>query len=792
MRNVFLNFLVLMFSTVVFSQSVTYKGKIVDERQTPISYADVLAMDDNNSIIEGVITDNNGDFKLEIVNNASVDHIEISFIGFETQIIKPNTFELGTIVLKEEATELKEIVIVARKRMIDQKVDRLVFNVENSVSSSNGSALDLLKVTPSVQVNNNSINIIGKSGARVLINDRIVQLSGEELASYLNSFSSDDIKNIEVITTPPAKYEAEGNGGLINIVLKKPKENSWNNQIRASYVQTTYPAIKLGNTFNYSHQKWKVFASLDGKKGNEQSLAKMNIHYPDQVWRDTIKTKHSVDYVSGKLGVDYQINERSVIGLFYSGEYKKPNSIENSTTYITSDSNILLGKIVNNGNMKQKNVNNILNVHYSQKLDTLGREMFIDLDYFNYKNTKDREFTSEQLGNHTSFQMTNNTGVQNIENYSAKVDFQHPTKFANFSYGGKIARTKTNNDVNFYDLSNGSPVFSQNKSNVFKYIEDIQALYLDISKNFSESLQAKLGLRSEFTQTEGISKNLSQVDRKKYVQLFPTLYLSYTKDRNNMFNLSLNRRISRPSFSRLNPFKFYTNANSYVEGNPSLQPSFSNEIRFKYIYKRAFITELFYSYIQDVASQVPRINVSKNQQYYTFQNVGNLQIFGATQTILYNPFSWWNTTNIISGFYQNTKTSIDVGTNRIFNGWKLQLYSNQVFSLNQDKTFLLESSFTAQSRGHEFLFETSPAWKLDLGLRMKFMDKKLQLTARLNDVFKTSSPDFTTYTNGIKQVYNTYNDNRYFTLGLSYNFGNDKIRVKEKELGNEDEVKRLD
>lgn len=244
MRNIYLNFLVLMFSTVVFSQSITYKGKIVDERQTPISYADVLAMNENNSIIEGVITDNNGDFKLEILNNASVDHIEISFIGFETQIIKPNTFELGTIVLKEEATELKEIVIVARKRMIDQKVDRLVFNVENSVSSSNGSALDLLKVTPSVQVNNNSINIIGKSGARVLINDRIVQLSGEELVSYLNSFSSDDIKNIEVITTPPAKYQAEGNGGLINIVLKKPKENSWNNQIRASYIQT----IQLGNT----------------------------------------------------------------------------------------------------------------------------------------------------------------------------------------------------------------------------------------------------------------------------------------------------------------------------------------------------------------------------------------------------------------------------------------------------------------------------------------------------------------------------------------------------------------
>ncbi|MCK0199179.1 outer membrane beta-barrel protein [Ornithobacterium rhinotracheale] len=610
--------------------------------------------------------------------------------------------------------------------------------------------------------------------------------------SYLSSFSSDDIKNIEVISTPPAKYQAEGNGGLINIILKRPKENSWNNQIRTSYTQTTYPATQLGNTFNYSHQKWKIFASIDGKNGHSQKLTKMNIYYPAGVWKDTIKTKIASDYISGKLGIDYQISNKSNIGIFYSGDYKKPNSIKNSNTFIMNTHNTLIGKVKNIGGMKQKTINNILNVHYSQKLDTLGSEMFIDLDYFNYKNNKDREFKSEQSGYHSTFQKTNNTGIQNIENYSAKVDFQHPTKFANYSYGGKIARTTTNNDVNFYDLSNGIPVFSQNKSNAFKYTEDIQALYLDISKKFNENLQAKLGLRSEFTQTEGFSKNLNQVNKKNYVQLFPTLYLSYTKDINNIFNLSLNRRINRPSFARLNPFKFYINANSYVEGNPNLQPSFSNEIRFKYILKKAFITELYFNYIEDIASQIPKVDTNQKQQYYTFQNVGNLKSYGASQTILFNPFKWWNTTSMISGVYQETMTDVNLGTDKIFNGWKFQAYTNQVFLLNREGTIQAEASFYGQTRGNEFMFNIDPFWKLDLGFKMNFMDKKLQLTARINDVFKTSSPNVTTYTNGVKQIYNTYDDNRSFTLGFSYKFGNEKIRVKEKELGNKDEVKRLD
>lgn len=791
MKKLLLNLALLFLGTMALGQTI-YTGKVEDSKKTPIAYANVVAFKVNgNQLLTGVITNDNGTFELKVTTKEPF-YIEVSFIGFETQKINPEKNNLGVIILKEDATILKDVVVTARKKLIKQKVDRLVFNVENSMASSGGSALDVLKATPSVQINRNNINIVGKSSVRVLVNDRIVKLSGEELVNYLTSFASDDIKNIEVITTPPAKYEAEGNGGLINIILKKPKDNSWSNQVRASYFQTTYPAVKIGNTFNYNHKKWKILASLDAKKGHSQRKIATSLYYPNQTWKDTIINKEAEDYLSAKLGVDYQVSPKASIGFLYSGNYQEPNSKEHSNVFILNTNNQKISNIRNNGFTDQNSQNNSLNIHYLQNLDTLGRKMSIDLDYFNYQNDKNRKFSSRRTGNLNSYQKSKNTGDQDITNYSAKIDFQHPSKFAYFSYGGKITQTKTNNEVKFFDLTNGNTLLDMQKSNIFEYTENIQALYVDMKKDFSAKWQMKLGLRSEFTQTKGFSKSLNQTDKRNYVKLFPTLYVNYMKNPNNIFNLSYSRRTDRPSFYRLNPFKFYINANSYVEGNPSLQPDFSHNIDFQYIFKGRFITKLFYAYVEGASSQVPKVDVTNNNQYYTFENIGNVGVYGLTQTILYNPFKWWNTTNMIAGFYKKTNVDSDInlGTNKFFNGWQYQLYSNHSFLLNRKGTIQAEATFYANSKNPQFIYDVEPMWFLDLGLKMQFLDRKLQVTAKLNDVFKTSTPNSTTYTNGVKQIYNNYNDNRYFTLGLTYKFGNKKIRVKERSLGNKEELNR--
>ncbi len=738
MKNLILSLVMLLIATVTFGQKV-YKGKIVDSNKQPIAYADVIAFKTNKQLITGVITDDNGNFELKVTKEVPL-YFEVRFIGFETQKITPTKTDLGTITLKEKSTKLDEVVVTARKKLIKQKVDRLVFNVENSVASTGGSALDVLKATPSVQVSDKGVSIVGKSSVRVLINDRIVQLSNEELVSYLSSFASDDIKNIEVITTPPAKYEAEGNGGLINIILKKPKENSWSNQIRTSYIQTTYPAFKLGNTFNYNHKKWQVLASLDAKKGHSKYFNNAKFYYPTGLWNDTLVMKNKRDYVSAKFGVDYQLTSKASIGVLFLGNYSKPDEKSHTNSSIFDTNNQIVGRINTDGFTDKKTNSNSLNIHYLQKLDTLGRKMSVDVDYFNYTDDQNRDFTSEQVGNQTAFKKANNTGNQNITNYSAKIDFEYPSKFANFSYGGKITQTKTDNEIKFFDLTNGNPVFDTKKSNVFEYTENIQALYVDMAKNFSPKWQGKIGVRMENTQTKGYSKTLNQTNKRKYLKFFPTFYLNYVKNQNNIFNISYSKRISRPSFFRLNPFRFYTSANSYVVGNPYLQPKFSDDIELKYIYKSRYITELFFAIKKGVTGQIMTTN--NDIQVHRFENVGNAQVYGLKQTVLYSPFKWWNTTNLFAMYNTNMEQYKDLNfTSRVFGGWNYQFYTNHIFLLNQEGTLQAEATFFVNSKGNGLLYEIKPFHKFDLGLKMQFLDKKLQITAKLNDVFNSSPSD---------------------------------------------------
>ncbi|MDO4230389.1 MAG: TonB-dependent receptor, partial [Capnocytophaga sp.] len=721
MRMVYFYVMVLSMSFVSWGQTTIYKGKVIDTTQKPIPYANIIAIKTSNeTFIRGVITDDNGFFQLEI-QPENTFYIEINSLGYNKVVIHPTETDLGTITLTKRVIELEEFVVVGEKKIIEQKVDRLVFNVEHSMVANNGSAIDVLKTTPGVQLNDDNINIVGKSSVRVLINDRIVQFSGEELINYLKGIASDNIKNIEVITTPPAKYEAEGNGGLINIVLKKSEKNTWNNQIRSSYIQKSYPAIQLGNTFNYSYNRWEALASVDVRKGHSRYKSDSFIHYPIELWENLSTTKSSEDYLSVRLGADYQLTPKSNMGFLYSGYYYTPNAKEGGNTSIFDTNNREIGKIENDGATKEVGKQNSFNVHFVQKLDTLGRSISIDLDYFNYNNDRNREFTSDRTGNRTLFQKSNNIGIQKIVNYSTKIDFEHPIKWANFTYGGKITQTKTDNEVNFFDLTNGTPILDAQKSNVFEYTENIQALYADMAKDLGEKWKVKLGLRVENTQTKGFSKKMNQVNTQKYLRFFPTIYLNYVKNQNNIFNLSYSKRIGRPSFSQLNPFRFYLNANSYVTGNPYLQPSISNYLEFKYVFKNNLITDIFLEKSNGASSQVSSLDVVNNIQVYIFENIGSDYTYGLRQTILYNPFNWWNTTNMFAFYY----FGMDINRNlnfesKINNGWVCQFYTNQVFSLNQKKTIQAEVTFFASSKSFRLFDVLDPYYKLDIGFRMQF------------------------------------------------------------------------
>ncbi|OSY88465.1 hypothetical protein WH52_06845 [Tenacibaculum holothuriorum] len=779
-------FLIALICSISFGQ--TFKGKIIDKQNQPISFANVVAKNvTDHSLITGVISDENGAFSIH--SKKENVYLEISFIGFTTKKINPTQSNIGTIVLEEEGQQLKEVVITARKKFIQQKVDRLVFNVENTVAGTGGTALDALKVTPSVNVDTDNLAIVGKGNVRVMVNDRIIQLSGNELIAYLNTIASDDINNVEVITTPPAKYDAEGDSGLINIVLKKSKENSWNNQIRTSYTQATYPLLNFGNTFNYNKNKVSLVASLNTTQGNTAQFNEFDIIYPSASTATTLDMKNKENMISGRLGLDYKLTDNATVGISYSGSFEDKGINDGGRT-LTNDGNGTY--TINQGNAELTNKNHSINAHYIQKLDTLGRKLSVDIDYFNFKNSNTRNFSSEQFITNPNYFDAENSTNQNIKNYSAKIDVEHPTKWANFSYGAKITHTKTDSDVSFYNRSTGTPVFDPAQSNEFMYSENINAVYADMSKSLGKKWQTKIGLRFENTRTKGVSKTNNQTDINSYNKLFPSLFIGYNPSRKNMFNLSYSRRIRRPGFERLNPFRFYINSISYQEGNPFLKPQISENLEFKHIYKGKLISKAFVSYVDDGYFNIIKAEDGAQQRIVvTFDNFYTAYNYGLTETFLYNPTKWWNTTT------QATLSKMDTRYKDGFNldaellsQWNFQLYNRNTFHLNKAKTIQAETTLIYASPQKLMYFSISEMISLDLGLKFSLLDKKLNCTISVNDILKRKATSVNTKTNGIDQTYYNYFDTRSFKISLNYSFGNRKIKIKRRNSGNQDEQNR--
>lgn len=778
--------LIAFVCSISFGQ--TFTGKIIDKQNQPISFANIVAKDkSDNSLITGVISSKNGDFSIN-TKKENV-YLEFTFVGFTTKKIYPIQHIIGTIVLEEDGQELEELVITAREKLIEQKIDRLVFNLEKTVAGKGGTAIDALKATPSVNVDSDNLAIVGKGNVRVMVNDKIVQLSGSELNAYLNTIASDDIKNIEVITTPPAKYDAEGNSGLINIVLKKSKENSWNNQLRTSYTQATYPLFNFGNTFNYNKNRISVIASLNKTKGHTAQFNEFNISYPSASTVINLDMKNKENMTAGSLGVDYNLTNKANVGISYAGSSDDKGITDDGITYI-NDSNGTYS--VNKGYAGITNKNHSLNVHYIQKLDTLDRKLSFDVDYFNYKNYLNRSFSNEQFITNQNYSEAKNNTRQNLKIYSVRIDLEHPSKWGYFSYGVKTTITKTDNDVAYYDTSTGTPIFDPTQSNEFIYSENVNAIYADMSKPLGKKWQTKIGLRFENTRTKGVSKTNSETNINSYNKFFPSVFLGYNPSKKDMLNLSYSRRIQRPSFNILNPFRFYINPISYQEGNPFLEPQISDNLELRHIYKGKLISMVYASYVDNGYFNIIEAEDEEQQRIVlTFDNFYTAYNYGLSETFLYNPTAWWNTT--MQATLSKMETRYKSGFNldaELLSKWNFQLYNRNTFHLNKAKTIQAETTLIYASPQKLMYLSISEMISLDLGLKFSLLNKKLNCTVAVNDILKRKATEINTNTNEINQNYYNYFDTRSVKISLNYNFGNKKIKVKQRDFGNEEEQSR--
>ncbi len=789
-------FLFFIFPSKLFSQ-VNISGQIKDKSNKSIEFLEVQLQNKDSIIAKSELT--NVDGKFTILTEKGEYKLLVKQLGkilYKEKITVIQDLYIGVIQITENQQQLQEVVINSKKKLIERKVDRLIFNVENSISASGGDAIDALKITPSIRVNDDKISMIGKKGLSVMVDDKLIQLNDDDLTNFLKSIPSSNIKNIEVITTPPAKYDAEGNSGIVNIKLKKAKKDSWNASLNSSYKQTIYPTTNFGGDLNYQKNRISFFSNLNYQNGITKRIEKDEIYYPNQNWITDFNKKNYSDIISGRVGIDYKITNKWTSGIQYLGNKSKPKTYENDFGKITKNSTNQIDSLINTTARNLKNnFFHSLNWHNIVTIDTIGRKITTDFDYFTLQNNDNRDFITQNLlpnnqQTPNGILSTNNIGFQKINNYSGKIDFEHPLKWVNMSYGSKFTFTETVNSVLYYNTTTGTPILNTNQSNSFNFNENTQAIYVSGSKKLGkEKWDIQLGVRLESTQTKGLSVNLNQKNTNNYFEFFPTAYVSYKQNENNTFSIDFSRRIERPGFRDLNPFKFYSSAYSYTEGNPFLLPQFSNNLGIKHTYKDFLTTSLSYSHETQGFGEVPFVNNSNNIQYFSQLNYFTFDSYDISESYVFNKYDWWESNLEAYLYYSHSKFTQNISLAET-KGLSFYLSTNNTFILNKKKNIKAGLNYWYQAPEYDLLNKKRQTQSLDVSFKFSFLQNNLLLAVTAQDLFNTNKAYKTTNTNNIFQVYSSHGNNQFFKIAVTYKFGSKKIDVEKRDFGNDDEKER--
>jgi hypothetical protein len=782
----------IFIGTLTFSQTFHLSGKVTDEENAPVDFAEVI-LSVKDSVLKSELTGEDGSFTFSGLwqENYTLAIKQAGEILHTQDLLLTDNLDLGNIRI-QKAKELQNVVVTGQKKLFERKVDRLVFNVENSIAATGGDALDALKVTPGVRVQDNQISLIGKSGISVMVDDRLVQLSGEDLANYLKSIPSDNIKSIEVITTPPAKYDAEGNSGIINIQLKKAKANSWSLDLTGSFTQFKFARFNEGANFKYNKDKLSLYVNAFHNDGAFLYRTEgQKIYYTDKFYNSFGKRKLNYgDNISTNAGLDYDLSKKISVGFQYIYNYSTIPSAESNDTKVYSSTDKLIQTFANSEAIDN---GNSVNFHTTYKIDTLGRKIDVNVDYFDYNTKGNETFKTKEYDNFTdyiagSYASANNGSKQGITNYSAKVDVEHPLKWLRLSYGGKLAFTKNNSFVYYYDLTSGVPVFQTNKSDEFDYDESLQSLYISGNKKMGK-WETQLGFRMENTQIKGVSQTLSKTHKNDYLKIFPTFYIQYVPNDNNNFSFNYSKRISRPPFYSLNPFVRYTNPYSTSEGNPFLSPSYTHNLELSYTRKNNWNSSVYMSFSDDMRTQVSYISNDNINTAAKYENAYNQSIIGLSESYTFKKWKWWESSNRLSIQY-NKITSLFPAYISDHDGFAKYFETSNNFILNKNRTLSLSLNYGIIFSGYVEYYKIKNLSNLGFGAKALLLKKQLSLSLYASDIFKTHKIKVVSYFSGIKTEFLNYEFRQSIRFSVRYSFGNNAIRTKNVKGGNEEEKGR--
>ena len=790
------------------AQSASIQGQLQDAAGDPVVFANVILYSAADSSIQKVeASDEAGIFQMQGIKAGNYN-LKVTYVGvadlWKTSINleEEQALDLGLLSFAPAAVDLAEATVTASRAMVEIKPDRTVFNVEGTINSVGSDALSLLRKAPAVTVDNNdNINVLGRSGVLLYVDGKRLPLTGQDLSNYLQNLPAEQIDRIDIITNPGARYEAEGNAGIIDIRLKKDKNLGANGTFNGTHSQGRYGRSNVGVSGNYRNEKMNAFATVGLAGGT---------NYNDIVFESTqngIQLNESNHMVNSwnnynyRLGTDFFLGEQHTLGFLLSGRKMNGDrdmfnriAIADQDTPSKVDS-VLIANTISDDTRRQNTYN--LNYRFDNKK---GQSLNIDLDYGKYDNDSERFQPNRYFDaaeDEVLTEITNSFDTPtDIDIYTFKVDYENQLFGGKLGIGSKLSRVVSDNTFLFFDVTDGATVQNNRRSNRFEYEENVYAGYISYARALGEKWNFTAGLRAEQTDATGdlqafLPELMEPPVELNYLSWFPSAGLTWQVAPQHSLALNYGRRINRPDYNVLNPFNNQLSQLSYEKGNPFLSPEIVNNVELGYTLKYRYNFKLGYS---RTADQITRLiapdDFDPRANFITWANLAKQTTYSFNLSAPVQVTKGWNAYFNFSASHLDNQA--DYGEGAVVD---IQAFT---YSIYQQHTFDLPAKFKGEISGYYAgpgiwggVFEYESSWSLDLGLQRKFFQDRLNVRLSVSDLFYETGWDGISIFDGlVSEGYGRW-DSRRASLSLSYRFGNQNVKSRNRKTGIEDEAGRV-
>jgi iron complex outermembrane recepter protein len=773
-------------------------GLVTDMSRKQVEAATVALLRSNDTLpVKSTLTDQQGVYRFEAVPAGNY-LVSVSSVGFSNTVINniritpQQLFEVKPVVMESKAKDLAAVTVVAGKPLIENRIDRTVVNVDAAVTNAGASALEVLEKSPGITVDKDgNISLKGKQGVMVMIDNKPSYLSGAELVNLLRNMNANQLDQIEIMTNPPAKYDAAGNSGIINIKTKKNKLKGFNGSLSTGFGQGSYWKTNNSLNMNYRNGKFNSFLNLSYNKNYSYTQLDILRKYKSgegktvtAIFEQRAFMKNMRESSNAKAGIDYFLNSKTTLGVVATGFLSPEDFRATNTSYLKNAAAVVDSIVTSESHNKNTWKNGTLNFNFRHQFDSSGRELTADLDYATYSSNNRQDLVNiSYQPDLTRKNMSSLIGVLpvDINIYSAKADYTQNIGSVKFEAGVKTSFVNTNNIADYRNLISGSWQPDYDKTNGFTYEENINAAYLNFNKQFKK-LGVQAGLRYENTNYTGHqSGNTIKPDSvfsSHYDSWFPTVYLSYELNKKHRLGFNAGRRIDRPAYQDLNPFLFFIDNYTYQAGNPYLKPQYSNNLEFSHTYNNFLTTTVNYSQTNNLMTET-----FHQQDYATIVregNIGRRNNAGIAVSAQVPVQKWW-----MAVLYTNYNYTSYSG---LLNGEQLNLEASNVL-VNVNNQFKFSKGWSAElsgfyrSKGVEGQILIDPMGQVSAGVARQVLNNKGSIRFNIRDMFYTQK--VTGYINfqQTEASFRNIRDSRVANVTFTYRFGKPLKDVSQRKRG---------